>query len=216
MDGTTTAVLLAAGAGKRLGHGPKALLPFRGRPLIEHQVRVLLAGGCTRVVAVLGAGHSEVLAAARLQNTEVAVNPRWDLGMGTSYRCGVQAALAHGPAAVLVALVDQPGLSPAVVARVLAAGQPGRIAAAGYRSAEGRLRRGHPVLFDASLAVQSLGPDAGYSAAEHARNGKQAVDPDTGARSFLEAHPELLDVIDCSDLADGRDVDTEGDLVLLD
>ncbi len=31
----TTAVLLAAGAGTRLGLGPKALLPFRGRTLVE-------------------------------------------------------------------------------------------------------------------------------------------------------------------------------------
>lgn len=34
-SGGTTAVLLAAGAGTRLGLGPKALLPFRGRTLVE-------------------------------------------------------------------------------------------------------------------------------------------------------------------------------------
>ena len=32
----TVAVLLAAGAGTRLGHGPKALLPHRGGTLVEH------------------------------------------------------------------------------------------------------------------------------------------------------------------------------------
>jgi nicotine blue oxidoreductase len=42
----TTAVLLAAGAGTRLGRGPKALLPFRGRTLVEVLADVLLAGGC--------------------------------------------------------------------------------------------------------------------------------------------------------------------------
>ncbi|KAD4060248.1 NTP transferase domain-containing protein [Arthrobacter yangruifuii] len=251
MRATTTAVLLAGGAGVRLGRGPKALLPFRGRPLIEHQVRVLLAGGCGTVVVVLGAGSAEVRTAARLGNADVVVNPRWDLGMGSSYRCGVEAALGHDPGAVLVALVDQPGLNPAVVARVLAAGRPGRIAAAGYRGADGRLERGHPVWFDASLIPETLAPQtlalqtlalqtlipetlapqtlvpetvapqapetppdvAGASAAGAARKN---ADSDSGARAFLAAHPYLVDVVDCSDLADGRDIDTEADLILLD
>ena len=217
MTGTTTAVLLAAGAGTRLGLGPKALLPYRGRPLIEHQIRVLLAGGCTRVVTVLGAGSAEILAEARLQDVEPVVNPQWELGMGTSYRCGVLAALAREPGgAVLVALVDQPGLTPAVVSRVLETGRPGRIAAAGYREPDGQLRRGHPVLFDAPLAKLSLGLDTRDSAAGQGGEGNPGIDPDTGARVFLAAHAELLDVVDCSDLTDGRDVDSEVDLALLD
>ena len=206
MTGTTTAVLLAAGAGTRLGRGPKALLPFRGRPLIEHQVRVLRDGGCGTVLAVLGAGSGDILAAARLQDARPVLNPDWQRGMGTSYRCGVTAALALGPGAVLVALVDQPGLTAAVIARLLAAGRPGRITAAGYRDpGSDRLRRGHPVLFDAAPAAASLIGDA----ADDVHAG------DAGARQFLAAHPDLVNIIDCSDLADGRDVDTAADLVLL-
>ncbi|MCQ1985636.1 MULTISPECIES: NTP transferase domain-containing protein [unclassified Arthrobacter] len=217
MIGTTTAVLLAAGAGRRLGRGPKALLPFRGRPLIEHQVAVLLAGGCTHVVAVLGAGSADILASARLQDAAPVVNPQWELGMGTSYRCGILAALAREPeTSVLVALVDQPGLTPAVVSRVLAAGQPGRITAAGYRAPDGKLRRGHPVLLDASLAARSLEPEASYAGAEPAGERRPGANPDSGARAFLAAHPELLHVVDCTDLADGRDVDCDADLALLD
>ncbi|MGW7556852.1 NTP transferase domain-containing protein, partial [Streptomyces rimosus] len=34
-------LLLAAGGGRRLGGRPKALLDFRGRPLVEHAARVL-------------------------------------------------------------------------------------------------------------------------------------------------------------------------------
>ncbi|MFB7976583.1 NTP transferase domain-containing protein, partial [Streptomyces vinaceus] len=34
-------LLLAAGGGRRLGGRPKALLPYRGRPLVENAVRVL-------------------------------------------------------------------------------------------------------------------------------------------------------------------------------
>lgn len=52
----TTAVLLAAGAGMRLGRGPKALLPFRGSTLVEVLADVLLDGGCREVAVIFGAG----------------------------------------------------------------------------------------------------------------------------------------------------------------
>ena len=209
MAGTTTAVLLAAGAGTRLGRGPKALLPFRGRPLIEHQIQVLRSGGCSSVLAVLGAGSEQVLATARLRDARPMVNPDWQQGMGSSYRCGVAAALAGSARTVLVALVDQPGLTPDVVARLLAAAKPGRITSAGYRpgGTGAELLRGHPVLFDAALAARTLDP---------AGAGMPGGASDAGARAFLAAHPDLVDIIDCSDLANGRDVDTEADLVLLD
>ena len=234
MKETTTAVLLAAGAGTRLGRGPKALLPFHGRPLIEHQVRVLRDGGCDSVLAVLGAGSADVLAAARLQDAVTVLNPDWQDGLGTSYRCGVAAALDRSPGAVLVALVDQPGVTRAIVARLLAAAAPGRITAAGYRDGKsGNLRRGHPVVFDAPLAARSLAapgdggtpggdtagsgtPDGGTSGSDTPAGATGNKTADAGARAFLAANPELVDVIDCSDSGHGGDIDTEADLVLLD
>jgi nicotine blue oxidoreductase len=49
-----TGIVLAAGAGTRLGLGPKALLPYRGRPLVESVAGALLDGGCREVLVVLG------------------------------------------------------------------------------------------------------------------------------------------------------------------
>ena len=88
----TTAVLLAAGAGTRLGLGPKALLPFRGRTLVEVIADVLLAGGCREVVTVLGADAATVRTATDLSRHRVIDNPAWDTGMGSSFRVGVAAA----------------------------------------------------------------------------------------------------------------------------
>ncbi|HEY5335252.1 MAG TPA: NTP transferase domain-containing protein, partial [Mycobacteriales bacterium] len=51
---TVAGLLLAAGSGSRMG-GPKALLSWRGRPLVEHGIRTLLEGGCDPVVVVVGA-----------------------------------------------------------------------------------------------------------------------------------------------------------------
>jgi nicotine blue oxidoreductase len=194
----TTAVLLAAGAGTRLGLGPKALLPFRGRTLVEVLADVLLDGGCREVVAVLGAGAAAVRAAADLSRCRVVENPDWADGMGGSFRAGVAAAAPGNH--VLMALVDQPGLRPETVARLLAAHRPGRVTAAAYRGPDGALKRGHPLVLDASLRAE---------AAETATG-------DAGARHFLQAHPDLIDLVDCSDLSGGEDVDTKDQLHLLD
>src|SRR5699024_9994565 len=56
-------LLLAAGAGRRLGRGPKALLPHRGRTLVEHVAEAMLLGGCADVTVVCGAGAPDVAAA---------------------------------------------------------------------------------------------------------------------------------------------------------
>ena len=214
-----TGVLLAAGAGTRLGLGPKALLPFRGRTLVEVLAKELLDGGCRDVVVVLGADSDGVRRATGLGNTgldnsgqetcRVIDNPDWSSGMGSSFRAGLAAAdPGHH---VLVALVDQPGLTSAVVARLLAAHRPGRVTAAGYAepapgtaqiastASTTSLRRGHPLVIDATLRAAAAGTAEG----------------DAGARRFLKAHPELVDLVDCSDLADGADLDTKDQLHLL-
>ncbi|MFI5395398.1 MAG: NDP-sugar synthase [Candidatus Binatia bacterium] len=53
-----TAVILAAGRGTRMGsltaHLPKALLPLRGRPIIEHVLAGLRAAGIGEIVVITG------------------------------------------------------------------------------------------------------------------------------------------------------------------
>ena len=49
----TWAILLAAGESSRMGQ-LKALLPWRGATLIEHQVASLFEGGVDRIVVVVG------------------------------------------------------------------------------------------------------------------------------------------------------------------
>jgi nicotine blue oxidoreductase len=198
-----TGVLLAAGAGTRLGLGPKALLPYRGRPLVEVVAGKLLEGGCREVVVVLGAGAADVTAAADLDAFRVVANPEWQSGMGSSFLLGNNTADPKDH--LLIALVDQPGLTRETVERLLAAHRPGRITAAAYRRKESptegqsELRRGHPLLIDASLREEVCATVAG----------------DAGARGFLRRHPELVDEVDCSDQSTGEDVDTPDQLGLL-
>ncbi len=189
-------LVLAAGAGRRLGRGPKALLlRDDGLTLIESVVLALLDGGCQDVTVVAGARSEEVASAlAGCDRVSVAFNPDWAAGMGSSLRRGLQ-AIGPGPD-VMVTPVDRPGICAAEVARLIAAHRPGAITAAAHRDSEGQLQRGHPVLFDASWTSQA-------AAAAHG---------DIGARDVLDAHRSVVDLIDCSDLDDGADVDVPADL----
>ncbi|WP_371496204.1 nucleotidyltransferase family protein [Kitasatospora sp. NBC_00374] len=186
-----TALVLAAGGGRRLGGRPKALIRYRGRPLVEHALAVARAGGCTSTVAVLGAAREEVRATAALGDCLTVDNPDWATGMGSSLRAGL-AAVAPGASAALVLLVDTPGVTPAAVARLLAAHAAGaELAAAGYDG-----RRGHPVLIGARYFAETVSTAVG----------------DAGARALLAAHPEDLRLVECGDVATPEDLDTPEDL----
>src|SRR5690625_6786829 len=53
-------LVLAAGAGRRLGLGAKALLRSGGQTLVQRAVGVLRESGCAPVLVVLGAQAEEV------------------------------------------------------------------------------------------------------------------------------------------------------------
>ncbi|MFJ3582713.1 NTP transferase domain-containing protein [Streptomyces sp. NPDC090127] len=190
-------LLLAAGGGRRLGGRPKALLTHRGRPLVEHAVRVLREGGCEVVHVVLGASAELVRERAELPGCVLVDNPEWAQGMGSSLRVGLAslAAEALPVDAALVSLVDQPGIGAEAVARVRSAYRArDSLAAASYEG-----KRGHPVLFGADrwagIAAGAVG--------------------DQGARDYLKDHRDAITLVDCSDVAEPYDIDTEADLVHL-
>ncbi|MZF89886.1 nucleotidyltransferase family protein [Streptomyces sp. SID5643] len=188
-------LLLAAGGGRRLGGRPKALLPHRGRPLVEHAVRVLREGGCATVHVVLGARADEVRARASLPGCVLVGNPDWEQGMGSSLRAGLDSLTGTGARAALVSLVDQPGIGPEAVARVLAAcTDEASLVSASYDGV-----RGHPVLFGAAHW-------AGIAATAHG---------DRGARAYLKEHRPQVALVECGDVARPFDIDTEADLAHL-
>ncbi|MEU9451155.1 nucleotidyltransferase family protein [Streptomyces sp. NPDC048277] len=185
-------LLLAAGGGRRLGGRPKALLTHRGRPLVEYAVGVLRAGGCGPVHVVLGARADEVRERAELDGCVIVENPDWAEGMGSSLRAGLESLAGTGARAVVVSLVDQPGIGAEAVARVIARHQDeSSLVSAAYDGV-----RGHPVLFGArhwaGIAAGAVG--------------------DQGARGYLKTHEETITLVECGDVAEPYDIDTEADL----
>ncbi|MET9801091.1 nucleotidyltransferase family protein [Streptomyces sp. NPDC006368] len=188
-------MLLAAGGGRRLGGRPKALLEHRGRPLVEHAVRVLREGGCAVVHVVLGAAADAVRERASLPGCVLVDNPGWAEGMGSSLRAGLASLAGSGADAALVALVDQPGIGAEAVARVVGAYRSrDALVAAAYHG-----ERGHPVL---------LGADRWADVAASAEG-------DRGARAYLRAHEPEITLVACEDVARPYDIDTAADLAHL-
>ncbi|MDO0924981.1 nucleotidyltransferase family protein [Streptomyces sp. TG1A-8] len=185
-------LLLAAGGGRRLGGRPKALLEHRGRPLVEHAAGVLRAAGCDRIHVVLGARAADVRARAELTGCALVDNPDWARGMGSSLRAGLGSLAGTGARAALVSLVDQPGIGAGAVARVLGAFEDEEtLASAAYDGV-----RGHPVLLGAA----------------HWPGVAAAATGDRGARSYLAEHAAAVRLVECADVAEPYDIDTEADL----
>ncbi|TWG91058.1 molybdenum cofactor cytidylyltransferase/nicotine blue oxidoreductase [Nocardioides sp. J9] len=190
-------LLLAAGAGTRMGM-PKALVrDDAGRPWLTRAVAVLLDGGCPQVTVVLGAAADEAQQLlARSEPGDELVDARvhvvrsraWQSGMGASLRTGLRSLADAGTTttAALVHLVDLPDVTAEVVARVLEhnTGDPAALARASYLG-----RPGHPVL---------IGRDHWAGVSDSAAG-------DRGARRYLSVRDPWL--VECGDLASGRDVD---------
>jgi len=165
------AVVLAAGAGRRIG-GPKALLPIGGTTFVAHVARVLDRPGVAGVLAVIGHGARRVEAEGGLPSgVALVVNPRPDDGMLGSIVAGLEAAAAQGADAVLLHPVDHPLVAPATVDRVVAALLAGAVIAVPSYGG----RRGHP---------------GGFARATW--TALREAPPDRGARAVLADRPEWL------------------------
>lgn len=177
--------MLAAGAGSRFG-GPKALARTAGgEPWVARAAHVLLDGGCEQVVVVLGAQADDardlVPDDARVS---VVVADDWASGVSASLRAGL-VACGDGADAVLVTLVDLPGLPVEAVRRVARRPFDAHV----LRQAVHGARPGHPVLLGRAHRPALL----------------DALRGDSGARAYLAAH--AAEPVECGDLFDGEDVD---------
>ncbi len=176
-----TGLLLAAGAGRRMGR-PKALVhDDDGTSWLVRSIEVLRDAGCGEVTVVVGAAAEEVRPLVT-DGVRVVVAEDWREGMGASLRAGLR-SLSAGEAA-LVTLVDLPDVSAEVARRVAGHTGSGVLVRAAYDG-----RPGHPVL---------LGRDHWSAIGD-------TVCGDTGAKDYLTAHG-CVDV-ECGDLATGVDVD---------
>ena len=146
------AILLAAGESSRMGQ-LKALLPWQGQSLLEHQVSALREGGADRVVVVLGHRADDLRPLLEGKDgVSWTLNPHYLQGKTTSIKAGLSALDSVALDVILLLNVDQPR-DAADVARVLEAH---RTHGHAVTVPEYRGKGGHPIALSATLLPELL------------------------------------------------------------
>lgn len=204
-DGRFAGLLLAAGSGSRLG-GPKALLTDEaGQPFVAMALEALADGGCAPLHVIVGAAADDVRAHLPA-HAQVTVAAGWAEGMGFSLRAGLDTLIRTSASsaeveAVVVMLVDTPGVTAAVVRRLITRAQEGAAAGRSSSALSTALSRasydgvpGHPVLIGRA----------------HWAGVRQSAGGDRGARDYLRSHDVVL--VESADIGSGDDIDTSAAL----
>lgn len=195
MKSAVAAIVLAAGASRRLGQ-PKQLLLLAGETLLARSIRMASEAGADPVFVVLGAHHEMIRSEVASNCAIFIVNENWEQGIASSIHAGLAALEASAPNASgsLILSCDQPRLTAehlcALMEAFVAHPEPSIVASA-YADV-----RGGPAVF----------PRTAFSHL-HALRG------DKGARSLLLEPPCPL--IALSFKGGDVDIDEPGDLALL-
>jgi molybdenum cofactor cytidylyltransferase len=185
-----TAVILAAGQGKRMGR-TKQLLPWGETTVLGQVVANVQATSTSAVVVVTGHEAARVTAVAEAAGARTVHNPDYASGeMLSSLQTAVR-SLPGRTAAILILLADQPMLGPGPIEAVLAA----------YREGRGELiapvfdgRRGHPPLIGRAYFDELL-----------------ALPPTAAPRDLLRRHESAIYPVPIADEAILRDLDVPAD-----
>jgi molybdenum cofactor cytidylyltransferase len=159
---TRVAIVLAAGASRRLGH-PKQLVPIGGTPLVR-RIAIETRAACDRVAVVIGANAGFIAPVLDDLDVTLVWNGAWRDGMSSSIRAGLRWARQVDADAAILCACDQPRLDRAHLARLQGHGED-RVVASRYAGV---------------LGVPALFPRRTFDLLETLRG-------DQGARRLLEA-----------------------------
>jgi len=148
---------------------PKLALPFGSGTVLSAVVEPLLRAPLDAVVVVLGQAAGEVRSAVDAADPRLrfVTNPAWADGMASSLAAGLRETIAAD--AVLIALGDKVGMTPALLERVLAGLERGPLVVPEVAG-----RASHPVAFSRRFFPELL-----------------ALEGDVGAREVVRRHRDL-------------------------
>jgi molybdenum cofactor cytidylyltransferase len=185
-----TAIILAAGASKRMGR-PKMLLPWGEETVLSHVVSTFFEAGLKDILVVTGGAREQVESAISHLEVRTIYNREFAKGeMLSSIQCGINTTSRQAQA-VLIGLGDQPQVQTGSV----------RMVCDVYHDLKSDIvipsfkkRRGHPWLVSRPLWSELLNMDVSLS-----------------SRSFLNTHSDKIHYVDVDDPGVLADMDTPED-----
>lgn len=194
-----TAVVLAAGHGRRLGGRAKSTLEINGVSVLERLIDALLTGGAERVFVVVSPYRDKLEPLISGCGASALLHTHVEPSLVDSQRLAVQAHQARSPHSdLLLTVADLPLLTSQDVLRLLRAWQRRAASAQALLPVVDGVR-GHPVLLSAS-AVRQVAEQAA----------------ELGVRDWLERHSPLVEHWQTSHAAYVFDMDTPADVEALD
>ncbi len=186
----TTAVVLAAGLGRRM-KAVKPLVRTGGQPALARVLAHIREADIEHCVVVLGHAADLIRSSVDMSTCTVVVNPHPERGMASSLRQGLESVPTGSPGA-LIFHADMPHIQTGTIRAVLRLVHDGAVIAAPMHGAQ----RGFPVFFHASLLDEL----------------KRVLHGDQGGRNYIREHRALLRTVAVADPGCTRDLDTPEDL----
>jgi molybdenum cofactor cytidylyltransferase len=151
---TVAAVVLAAGASRRLGQ-PKQVLALDGRTVLDATLDVARSSACDPVVVVLGGAADAVRSEVGLEGVQVVENHEFGDGCSTSVRTALE-ALPDSVTGIVLMLGDQPRVRVETVQELEAAAHEHDVGVCHYDDG-----LGHPLWFHRRMfsALESMHGD---------------------------------------------------------
>jgi molybdenum cofactor cytidylyltransferase len=150
----TAIIILAAGASTRM-NGPKQLLPYKEKSLVQQAIDTALATNSEQVILVLGANAERIREQTNTAGVEVVVNGSWKEGMASSVRLGISTLQQEFPDvdSATIMLCDQPFVTADLLQKLaITQEQSGKKITASYY----KQTAGVPVVFDKTLFPKLL------------------------------------------------------------
>ena len=182
-------IILAAGRSLRMGKN-KLLLPFRGKPILQHVIDAALQSSLFPLILVLGSDSDAIRSQVESGTAFVIENKGFSRGYGSSLQVGL-GALSNPCAGAMFLLGDQPLVTVATIEKLIVAFQaePERWVAPSWNG-----QRGNPVITPASWFDKIF-----------------ALKGDTGPREHLKDPAARLKLVEVDDRGVVFDIDSPED-----
>jgi molybdenum cofactor cytidylyltransferase len=142
MKKQVSAIILAAGKAKRMGHN-KLLMNIGGNTIIEHTVHNVLQSRFHEVLVILGYQAGKIQEILRDKPVQIVINRDYEKGISTSLIKGIQSVSAE-TTGIMFVLADQPFVNSIIYNKMIES----------YRTSRKNIvipvcdnKRGNPIIF---------------------------------------------------------------------